>query len=204
MLSHKISKASLKKCRVVSQVGDKFILVCCFSNSCQILMIIDQHAADERVRLERYFTILASKSFDLTSTPLDVPTTIEISQKDWDFLMIHKLSFTHFGVFYDLISFSGKYQIVITHVPEVVHAKVLSEKRVEVNMDLLKRLVIDHVRDIYNGKATSFPASHETHWTVSLRNFPDALVDIYKSKACRGKSQLINDRKSHAFPHLAS
>lgn len=182
---YKISKENLNSCRVVSQVGNKFILVVLSSFSGQHLLIIDQHAADERVKFEYYLRELTLQNLRHTASSLATPVVLPITQSEEEILKLYAPAFAPFGISYDLVNANDNHELIVTHLPEVVHKKLLAEKNHSVNIDFIRRLLVEHARDIHDKKASRFPVSHEKHWTVSIQSYPAALVGIYKSKACR-------------------
>lgn len=190
ILDHKIPKSSLKSCRVISQVGNKFILIVCYSSTGQHLLIIDQHAADERIKLEHYLSVFTSKDLQETTTRMEKPMVLNLSDIEMDILRQYSPNFTQLGILYDMVNSNGKYHIEITHVPQIAHTKILAEKKYEVNRDFLRRMIVDHAHDIHEKRVSRFPVSHDVHWATSIRNYPAVLVDIYKSKACRSEYKM--------------
>jgi DNA mismatch repair protein MutL len=94
-MSQKISKPQLAMCRVISQLDHKFIMIKVPGSSNQepaSLIIVDQHAADERIRVERLTTqFLASDELKLPNL-LDVPMVITLSWGDIEILNEHRSS----------------------------------------------------------------------------------------------------------------
>lgn len=177
----------MKTCRVVSQVGDKFILVVCQSPFGQHLIIIDQHAADERVKLEQYLDIFASKNLRHTPATMETPMVIEILQNEKEILRLYSPHFKQLGIYYHILDSLEKSQVMVTHIPQIAHAKILSEKHHDTNKEFLRRMVVDHALDIHNRHVSKLPVSSDHHWLQSIKNYPAALLEIYKSKACRSK-----------------
>jgi len=72
-----LSRKFLQEAKVVSQVGSKFIFAQCGSQ----IICVDQHAADERIRLERFeASILGNrKGSVLTSQLLETPELLELN-----------------------------------------------------------------------------------------------------------------------------
>lgn len=170
----------------MSQVGDKFILTICPTEIGQHLLIIDQHAADERVKLEHYLSVLTSKDLQMTATALEPFAALDISDHQLVLLKTYAPIFSQFGINYEF-SKSGLSQVIITHVPKLLSDKLISENQAQAKRELLIQTVIDHATQIHAGKVSRFPVLHESHWTKSIRNYPSTLIDLYKSMACRSE-----------------
>ena len=125
--SAKLSKDGLKNAEVIAQVDKKFILVkMCMEcdtvalneNKPSVLVLIDQHAADERVRVEALLHDLCQppsassniprSSLDYTSaiatTLLAKPFIIQIPAREHKLFKIHAAHFADWGILYDLIA----------------------------------------------------------------------------------------------------
>jgi DNA mismatch repair protein MLH3 len=113
----RISKIALSRAEVISQVDKKFILVKLktaggsdtVDNS--LLVLIDQHAADERIRIETLLNeFFGPRAIDTSSSlPSDIPTidldkaiNYEISLKEYRLLCKHKEHFVRWGIIFDL------------------------------------------------------------------------------------------------------
>ena len=129
--STKLSKEKLQAARVLAQVEKKFILVSMSASASrriandkepeeQLLVLIDQHAADERVRVEGLLAELCtpiSSSHDLVSstvgtqnfqspvatTKLPEPIMFEVLAQEQRLYRIHAGYFAKWGVLFDLI-----------------------------------------------------------------------------------------------------
>jgi DNA mismatch repair protein MLH3 len=116
----KLSKAQLKQARVVKQVDAKFIL-CIFPSDAQEcgerLVLIDQHAASERIILEKLLRELCepvhptsqpaiSTNLDCTSTVrttiLERPLRFQVSTADGELLRQQAPHFARWGILYDI------------------------------------------------------------------------------------------------------
>lgn len=122
----RIFKDALRNAEVISQVDKKFILVKLHmsatnthdqsGNRGSTLVIIDQHAADERIRIENLMSELCSaKTWRLANQtvlsepsifaiPLEKPLTFDISVKEAHLFEKHQTRFAEWGVYYDTTS----------------------------------------------------------------------------------------------------
>ena len=129
-LSSRFSRSGLRDAKVVSQVDKKFVLVLMrpspgfISNQDdlswgkdQILVLIDQHAADERIRVEALLADLCSKPSSETlilasssgaqipaiaTALIPKPLCFQIQQRDYRMFAAHAQHFANWGILYDL------------------------------------------------------------------------------------------------------
>lgn len=47
------------------------------------------------------------------------------------------------------------------------------------------RLILSHAKDVMERKVSAIPVNHGKHWSVLIRNYPQALMELFQSKACR-------------------
>ena len=126
----RISKQGLENATVIAQVDRKFILIqVALSSSTEetnesdhddddnyVLVLVDQHAADERIRIESLLTDLCTKATERTShvqsqlglrssietTPLFKPLTVYISAREHTLFEENASYFAKWGILYDL------------------------------------------------------------------------------------------------------
>ena len=127
-LSGKLTKGALKKCEIIAQVDHKFILVKMEVESTSLgvessahterplLVLIDQHAADERCRIEGLLAELcrppstegnAPSKLDhppqVITTPLSKHITFPTSVHERDLFRLHTGHFASWGILYDVV-----------------------------------------------------------------------------------------------------
>ncbi|KAF2793580.1 DNA mismatch repair protein [Melanomma pulvis-pyrius CBS 109.77] len=120
----KLSKTGLQNTRVIAQLDKKFILVKMVESSpdsgeeAEILVMIDQHAADERIRVEALFAELCAPlpsehthsqyrsklghMSHVAFTILDKPLRFFISSQEREHFTTHAARFGVWGILYDL------------------------------------------------------------------------------------------------------
>ncbi|TLS22574.1 uncharacterized protein PpBr36_06425 [Pyricularia pennisetigena] len=133
VLEGRFSKSSLQHCEVVSQVDQKFILAklpifrhaacpdgqTAFTHKEKVkgalpglaLVIIDQHAADERCRVEAlmasYFELVDDSSGNATPSPvtemLSTPVVVDLTCQECDLLERFIPHFRRWGIWYEMI-----------------------------------------------------------------------------------------------------
>lgn len=171
---HKIDRVDLKQVQVVGQVDGKFI-ACVSPNG--TLILVDQHAADERIRVERFLKELD----DGAIVEIDPPKPVLLTSHELRKLALDdtRAAFLRWGIrFLDVQpveTLQGGYQqVLVDQVPAVVYEKIMMN---------------DELRDVIRG----FLAKLDSGISVNtLRGCPDELLELVKSKACRG-AIMFND-----------
>ncbi|CAD6574993.1 MAG: DNA mismatch repair protein [Alectoria sarmentosa] len=177
--SAKLSKQGLNAARVISQVDKKFILVCVNRSpntndreDAELLVLVDQHAADERVRVE---DLLA----DLKSSPtlLPKPLIFEIQAREQRPLSRLAISFAALGIVYELSAPAGsaKCRVIVKALPAVIAERCRLEPRV------LIELIRSESWKCEDGEGF-----------LATKACPQGLLDMLNSRACRS-AIMFND-----------
>ncbi|KAF1835096.1 DNA mismatch repair protein [Decorospora gaudefroyi] len=119
--SSRLSKEGLRNARVISQVDKKFILIKMLSSSStpdheEVLVLIDQHAADERVQVESLLQDLCTPvqhheayqsklghTSPVASIVLEKPAQFSISGQEPIHFFTHAPRFAAWGVLFDIL-----------------------------------------------------------------------------------------------------
>lgn len=175
----KLSKEGLNAARVVSQVDKKFILICVNRSSntnngedAELLVLVDQHAADERIRVEG---LLA----DLKASPIVLPKPLIFEIPTREHLLLSRLapSFATLGVVYDLSPAAGspKCKITVKALPAAIAERCRLEPKV----------LIELIRS-ESWKCEGGGGS------LATNSCPQGLLDMLNSRACRS-AVMFND-----------
>ena len=179
--SAKLSKQALNAARVISQVDKKFILIC-VANSLkysdrkdkELLVLVDQHAADERIRVE---SLLA----DLKASPtlLSKPLIFEIQAREHPLLSRLAPSFAALGIVYELSSPAGspKCKITVKALPAAIAERCRLEPKILIELIRSESWKCEEERG-----GGSFPT----------KTYPQGLLDMLNSRACRS-AIMFND-----------
>lgn len=198
--SAKLSKTALREATVISQVDKKFILVLMSANASDehgILALIDQHAADERVRVESLLADLHSPPSDETvgllspsrpkpavaTTVLPKALTFQITAQDHRLFDLNTLHLARWGILYELatpLQSTASYpkldhhhhKLTVTHLPPTIAERCR----------LQPSLLIDLLRKEVWTREEDGPAS----------GCPQGILDLLNSRACRS-AIMFND-----------
>ncbi|ODV77851.1 uncharacterized protein CANTADRAFT_26874 [Suhomyces tanzawaensis NRRL Y-17324] len=177
-------KDLLQGYHIVGQVDRKFILIKIDnptykegSSHSPILAILDQHACDERVRIEGLLKDFILQALD---------PSINILLKLVDSIQIRVLEteqelFTRFEK--NLNSYGIRYRIVgnmviITHLPHIIIQKTMDN-------EFLKFCLIQHLYDLDNQIKQEDINVSKDEWFRMVQHLPRIIVTLFNSKACR-------------------
>ena len=214
--SGRISKDALRYAEVISQVDKKFILVKLNPSDNKersktdrngaMLVIVDQHAADERIRIEalmRELCMPPQPNFPgdsgIQSTRLDRPLSYVVSPKDIDLLQRHQLHFATWGILYDLPEKETREggeerteeSVTIRSLPPgiVERCKATPRLLIELMRSEIWKLHDQGVQPL--AMAASYAQEHS--WVAKVRGCPQGIIDMLNSRACRSAIMFNDD-----------
>ncbi|GAA5949089.1 hypothetical protein JCM21900_004855 [Sporobolomyces salmonicolor] len=222
--AQKFDKASLRRAEFIAQVDCKFLLVKLPPASVggnSTLVLFDQHAASERVRVEKFLERLCGRVargedvevLYLTEVGEGEQATrsqygVVVSREEALELPSRLENFRRWGIGIALNPSSSHStsaaaaendyaQVWLTTVPEVVSARLLAEPK---TLQELVRSYLAQLRETgYRarpGKEQEAKATREgSSWTTAVKDCPHVLLDLVNSKACRG-AIMFNDELS--------
>ncbi|KAK1727742.1 hypothetical protein CaCOL14_001495 [Colletotrichum acutatum] len=218
-LSGRVSKAALMEAEVVSQVDNKFILVKLGrdlisggnlpdTQANSVLVLIDQHAADERCRLESlmrdYFYVANRPKEVLAQTEaLEKPLQFEFSSKECRLLRKYAHHLRRWGISFNIDeSEPTDWRHRSRQLPKVdvfsLPPSILERCRSE------PKLVADLLRhEIWRAEEDGSPASRpfsfaagsssqEIDWVSNFHGCPQGILDLLNSRSCRS-AIMFND-----------
>ncbi|KAL3450838.1 hypothetical protein BJX65DRAFT_252599 [Aspergillus insuetus] len=181
----KLRKGDLAAARVIGQVDRKFILVdMAVTSSEPTMVLIDQHAADERCRVESLF----EEFFDpngIRTIQLD-PVIFDIANTEVLLFRKQQWFFKFWGIEYLIEegTRSSKASVLVSKLPAMIAERCRTEPELIVNIirgEIWKRAEIGSSRP-------SSPAVGRTErrdWMSWLASCPSAILDLLNSRACR-------------------
>lgn len=193
-----ITRSDLESAQVINQVVGKFIL-CRTASYFPILFCIDQHAADERYRLERLLEQYvddcaagtAAYNLPLTLTlPISVPEYARLKANADLIARMKSLGWLVKAVV--LIHASlGHAQVDLIGIPNILKEKTLTDSGRVKDQTLLQSAFADCVEKILASNIKAVEASED--WLARSRWIPNSLMEVLKSRACRS-AIMFNDR----------
>ncbi|KAK1908432.1 hypothetical protein P3342_009281 [Pyrenophora teres f. teres] len=216
--SSRLSKEGLQNAQVISQVDKKFILVKMQSLASEqeakagLLVLVDQHAADERVQVETLFRDLCTplpqaltyksqlgQGVLVVSNMLEKPTQFVISNQESMHFTTHAARFAAWGILYDILrstsssssSEKDKHLLSVTTLPPAISERCKADPKVLISF--LRSTVWKYVEDPHLPPLPQHGSSaNEDDWVRRLATCPPGLVDLVNSRACRS-AIMFND-----------
>jgi DNA mismatch repair protein MLH3 len=208
-VSSRIHREALKKADVVGQLDKKFILTKVpidipdpdqpseSTDNPTLLLVVDQHAADERCRIEdlmkSYFQCGVA-----TTEPLQAPIHFEVSPREGILFRRFRTHFEHWGIFYESVETPSSHNVPllskmrVTSLPPSILERCRQEPGVLI--DLL-RDEIHALEDRGNTVSTVSTGSIPPDWVAAFRGCPRGILELLNSRACRG-AIMFNDELS--------
>ncbi|XP_052749970.1 putative uncharacterized protein DDB_G0282133 isoform X3 [Galleria mellonella] len=158
---------ALKSAKVLGQVDCKFIaaIMKASDKSTDYLVLFDQHAVHERIRLETNLSDYFN-GFEWKSVKLD-DILVKLSEDELLYVHNYKDKFTSFGLAYTIFN---KYEISINAIPEAILGK--NSRSVEKVIAAVKNLILEEINTIKSQKGC-----------ISM--YPKSIMDLVFSEACR-------------------
>ncbi|KAF4875167.1 DNA mismatch repair protein MLH3 [Colletotrichum siamense] len=218
-LTGRISKAALVGAEVVSQVDAKFILIKLHREQVSgrarpelqrnsVLVLVDQHAADERCRLEalmqNYFEKADGSDEVVARTQaLEKPLQFEFSNKEHLLLRRYAHHLRRWGIFYMLgDQETNEWRHKSRQLPKV---EVLSlppsiYERCKTDPKLLAEVLRNEIWKLEEeGRPTTRPftaakgiAGGDIDWVSNFHGCPQGILDLLHSRSCRS-AIMFND-----------
>nr|WJN24874.1 mismatch repair and meiotic recombination protein [Moesziomyces parantarcticus] len=210
-----ITRSALERARVLDQIDGKYIVCTTVVDAQSVVFCVDQHAADERYRLERLLEEYHARCADATAAvPLQVELTVDMDKDQYEVLKTSRSverEMKRLGWEMQLVA--SKAQVDISSVPYVLKDRTLTEKGRPKNhavisdlfakcleeivheMDLKSRRGHMHDKHRWQGeqKDTENTRSATQDDSISFaRQMPGSLLEVVKSKACRS-AIMFND-----------
>nr|POE85446.1 dna mismatch repair protein mlh3 [Quercus suber] len=222
--SQRLSKALLRNMKVIAQVDRKFILCKITRNTSNAgetsLVIVDQHAASERVILESLLAELCTaidfstpaanlvtnlgQRSTVTTILLDKHLQFDISETEYHLSIRHAKFFAQWGILYDAICWShefantrGKlrgYRILVRALPPGI------SNRCALTPSLFIELLRSELWRLADSSQPLMPASltakeaniRSLPWIKRLGSCPKGIIEMLNSRACRS-AIMFND-----------
>ncbi|CBF77674.1 hypothetical protein AN4365.2 [Aspergillus nidulans FGSC A4] len=180
--SGKLHKCDLQTARVIGQVDQKFILVEIPDANASTLVLIDQHAADERCRIERLYSGFFNGS-EVQTIEVE-PIVIAIPPVETSLFRQQAEFFQSWGIEYMIghASESGKASISVSALPTLIAERCRAEPEQLIGIlraEIWKRT--EERPQTFNAKGTDSAED----WVRQIAGCPQGIRDMLNSRACR-------------------
>lgn len=227
-LHGRLSKDTIKRATLIAQADSKFILAKVpFDRVTEdrkdprsFLVLIDQHAADERCRVEalmkEYFKRTAdehgNRIWKAVTELLPKPLQFEVSSQDKSVLHRFQDHFTHWGIFYDVVlSSSGeigvelttkkmkktKSKVVVRSLPPAIIERCRTEPRLLAELVRKEAWKLNDEKGLAQEPRTRAIIAGEDEkdgpaWVSLFHGCPQGIVELINSRSCRS-AIMFND-----------
>jgi DNA mismatch repair protein MLH3 len=223
-ISSRISKAALSNVEVIGQVDRKFILVNVSISEVEqegrMLVIIDQHAADERIRVESLLAELCRppqlrpdgvpSESGIFATYLDTGLVFEVSDKDVELLRTQRSRFADWGILYDIptprrtkastankirTEPKPKQKFTVRALPPGIVERCKSDPKLLI--DLIRTELYSPTNPPHSHNNSTSTTAHSSQppsnsWLTKIHTCPRPLLEMLNSRACRS-AVMFND-----------
>jgi DNA mismatch repair protein MLH3 len=228
-LAGRISKEALRQAEVISQVDGKFILIKISASSStsdgenptgstDVLVIVDQHAADERCRIEGLLAELCKAPViderlhhaapiqpGVFTTLLDKPISFVMPLREIQLLRTHAQHFADWGIIFHLPPLKPRrdqkqeqeqeqeQKVTVISLPPSIIERCTAVPKLLVELlrsELWKYFEKTHKIDAHRAPVNGIDSTTEHRWLRRIHNCPQALMEMLNSRACRSKAKL--------------
>ncbi|KAI1007833.1 hypothetical protein K3495_g405 [Podosphaera aphanis] len=213
-LSSRISKKALQAAKLIAQVDKKFILLklCASMNetnkrSEDILVMVDQHAADERVRIESLLKDFCSpvkprqiaSPIQIKTHLLNKPLIFKLAPKEAQLFVRYKAHYSRWGVVYEV---SEKFaaadkphassNLTVLAVPPTIARRCQTQPEL---LASLLRAELPRLQERCLSTDSELPRPDSINWINCIHDCPVGILDLLNSRACRS-AIMFNDELS--------
>jgi DNA mismatch repair protein MLH3 len=178
-------RGDIAEFEIIGQVENKFILVK-YRNK---IIGLDQHASDERVKLEKVYTELITDCINGKFHQLIEHIQLQFSKDDIELIKKYKETLEFWGMKFQLEDANDSSALVITSLPQLIFNKVD-----KVNIEILQKGVIEYMINLQEKSKRIFriETEHDNFnttfpfwWQNYVGHMPALYKETIKSKACR-------------------
>lgn len=213
----RITKQSLMKAEVIAQVDQKFILIVVEIDGARTLAILDQHAADERCRIEDLMRELCeppkgdsqqpavNHRCRVQSAELRKPLLLRFPRAETQRLMEQAPRFASWGIIYALPGqtrqdATKQQSVEVTHLPPVIAGRCTQNPQLII--DILRSEIWNDVsvtspffmatNHVYGASLPTSKSRQPHAWLERIHSCPRGILDMLNSRACRS-AIMFND-----------
>ena len=185
-LQSRISRPALHHAVVISQVDRKFILAR-LPRPNALLVLIDQHAASERVKLEELMQAYFSSSGVAVSEPLAEPLRFELPPREADLLVRYRAHFGRWGIGYSPTPTAAGEGVTVFALPPGILERCRLEPRLLVGLLRSEAWRLEEGGVGAGGGEGEACAAGGEDWVRRFHGCPAGILDMLNSRACRSE-----------------
>lgn len=200
----KLTKEGLRNAQVIAQVDKKFILIKMRGISTNdgdteqenepekgrdLLVVVDQHAADERIRVESLFAEICTEPAEPhVSDRIQRPLVFRVTKREAELMRRYEGRFVGWGIKYHLSSSGEESSLHIDVLPKAITDRCTNEPSLAIDM------IRTHVYTLSDQLAASDAHTYASSasWVKRIGSCPKGLLDMLNSRACRS-AIMFND-----------
>lgn len=221
----RLSKETLRKAQLIAQVDRKFIFTKAsldqvhrdeessteLSGASSVLILIDQHAADERCRVEAlmqaYFKPATCdddrKYWKAVTEKLPKPVQFELPRQDKDVLVRFRQYFEYWGINYDVESSAGtsqskkrsrttKFKVIVQSLPPAILERCRTEPRLLAELIRKEAWKLNDEDGLVRQATPRLVSAKDFNdsvpvWVSLFHRCPQGIVELINSRSCRSK-----------------
>ncbi|EMG50006.1 MLH3 DNA mismatch repair protein MLH3 [Candida maltosa Xu316] len=159
--------------KIINQIDKKFIMMTLKEEQMRVV-ILDQHASDERIKVEEFYREFVDSLQNNPGLRLQSPLSFELNIHESSLFEQYHENFNTFGINYQIVDGSV---ITVTHLPLILLNKINSD------VHFLKDSLIQHVYDLNDHIKKSKVNLQD--WFETSYHLPRIIIELLNSKACR-------------------
>ncbi|UNI24613.1 DNA mismatch repair protein, variant 2 [Purpureocillium takamizusanense] len=195
-LAGRLSRSAMAEAEFVAQVDRKFILIKLplvsatqmpADRKSQALVMVDQHAADERCRLEELMAGYFNRDADLVkpvTQSLDQDIVFETPKGEGELIDRHRGHFQAWGVSLVVESEPGAFTVRVTGLPPSILERCRGEPRLIIDLIRKETWALEDSNAV---PERSLSREARRSWPSWFRGCPPGILELLFSRSCRSK-----------------
>ncbi|PFH60264.1 hypothetical protein XA68_11251 [Ophiocordyceps unilateralis] len=205
-LEGRLLRSALADAEVIGQVDCKFVLVrlplgAKGGETATGLVVIDQHAADERCRLEELCrTYFDDDNLDAVTEALERPVLLEASVREGELLRRYREHFHGWGIVYAVHNDTTTCQVRVTRLPPSIAERCSSEPRLLI--DLIRKEMWTLADGVTMPMTREMARARGSSWPSRFRGCPSGILELLYSRSCRSAIMFNDELSAEERVHL--
>lgn len=189
-----VLRSNFDSIRIIGQFDKKFIVMLVDANGKDVMCMADQHACDERIKVEQQYRAFVEQVLDPhlnLRLRLEYPISFTLLLSDAHLFSHHHFSMMMLGI--DYIVKRGT--VLLTHLP-----LVLIESLRKTEASVIGSMLTAHIHDLHSHRKSSTWTTRISDWYQAVPHLPRLILDALNSQACNTAlkfgTQILRERMS--------